>query len=299
MLSKRIRLSKQTLGIWHQSVQQDAANSLFAIAMAAALALHLGIFVLTKQIENSSTNSVPKQQSVRVELRTPMSNTNAAVKKPAPEIKDKIDSPKRLRTLNSQSRSKAKTEIEIPTTVYEPPPQESQQLSGLKLPEERQSPLLPSGSLDFIEKQRMLGEVLGAGAVAGDLEIPDIVSEAKQNSEVRAIEYTFAGYFNSLSRRFVEAWGGVRTLPPQSHFDGKLGEFIEYDVVINRDGSLRKIVNVSAKREPYRDFTAVDELVREAFQAMFPFQPVPERIKNDPLVVRKRIQFVGFKYTLY
>lgn len=299
MLSKRIRISKQTIAIWHQSVQQDASNPLFAIAMATALALHLGIFILTKQLDTSSTNSVPKQQSVRVELRPPMSNTNAAAKKPPPEIIDKIESQKKLRTLNSQSPSKAKTEIEIPTTAYEPPPQESQQLSRSNLPEERQSPLLPAGNLDFIEKQRLMGEVLGAGAVAGDLEIPDIVSDTDQKSAVRATEYTFAGYFNSLSRRFVEAWGGVRTLPPQSHFDGKLGEFIEYDVVINRDGSLRKIVNVTAKREPYRDFTAVDELVREVFQVMFPFQPVPERIKNDPLVIRKRIQFVGFKYTLY
>lgn len=167
------------------------------------------------------------------------------------------------------------------------------------LPEERQSPLLPSGKLDFIEKQRKLGEVLGAGAVAGDLEIPDVVSELNEKSGIRTTEYTFAGYFNSLSRRFVEAWGGVRTLPPQAQFDGKLGEFIEYDVVINRDGTLRKIVNITAKREPYRDFSAVDDLVGEVFRAMFPFQPVPERIKNDPLVVRKRIQFVGFKYTLY
>ena len=165
--------------------------------------------------------------------------------------------------------------------------------------EERASPLLPAGHKEFLEHQRQLGNTIGAGAIAGDLDVRDVVAERDPNTPVNRTEYTFAAYFDSLSRRFVEAWGGVRTLPPQSRFDGKIGEFIEYDVVINRDGSLRKIVNITARREPYRDFSAVDELVVGVFKSMFPFQPVPERIQNDPLVIRKRIQFVGFKYTLY
>ena len=298
MLSKRIRLSKQILAIWQQSVQSDAPRWSFFGATATAALLHLGIFFVAQRIENSSTQSTPKQQSVRVELRSPKrgsENTN----QPSPINEARAVPLTQKRTLTvERSTSKSKSS-DRPTPKIAPSQPKVSTPAQPSLPQERQSPLLPAGKLDFIEHQRKIGEVLGAGAVAGDLEIPDVVSEQSNKEGVRITEYTFAGYFNSLSRRFAETWGGVRTLPPNARFDGKLGEFIEYDIVINRDGSLRKIVNMTAKREPYRDFSAVDELVSDVFQAMFPFQPVPERIKNDPLVVRKRIQFVGFKYTLY
>ncbi len=260
--------------------------------------LHLAIFLFAQRIENSSTQSRPQQQSVRVELR-PAKGVSESAAQPTPKSTIKSEPPKTKRNLTVDRSAGLSQPFQIPSSDIPPPQPKKYDSSQSALPKDRQSPLLPAGKFDFIEKQRKLGEVLGAGAVAGDLEIPDIVSEQNSKTGVRATEYTFAGYFNSLSRRFIEAWGGVRTLPPQAQFDGKLGEFIEYDVVINRDGSLRKIVNVTAKREPYRDFSAVDELVIDVFRAMFPFQPVPERIKNDPLVVRKRIQFVGFKYTLY
>jgi hypothetical protein len=297
-LSKRIRLSKQILDIWQRSVQSDASPWTLFATTAAALVLHLGALSLTHRIENASTQSSPQQQSVRVELR-PTKAVSQSVEQPAQKAKVKEVPVNKKRTLTVERSTGTNKPIEVVPSEFAPTQPDQRTPAQSSLPEERQSPILPSGKFDFIEKQRNIGDAIGAGAVAGDLEIPDIVSEQTENTGVRATEYTFAGYFNSLSRRFVEAWGGVRTLPPTAQFDGKLGEFIEYDVVINRDGSLRKIVNVTAKREPYRDFSAVDELVIDVFRAMFPFQPVPERIKNDPLVVRKRIQFVGFKYTLY
>jgi hypothetical protein len=300
VLSKRTQLSKQTLSIWHRSVQQDASTLTGLYSVSIAILLHLGFIVAARQFENASTQSAPKQQSVRVEIRSRPQESSNDINTPPTDRATELNTKPKPRVLSTaQSDPQKKThsvpkqsEPEKPATRSIPPPKR-------EMLSERQSPLLPAGKFDFIEKQRQIGEVLGAGAVAGDLAFPDVVTNEDPDSGVRATEYTFAGYFSSLSRRFAEAWGGVRTLPPQSQFDGKLGEFIEYDVVINRDGSLRKIVNVTAKREPYRDFSAVDGLVEEVFNAMFPFQPVPERIKNDPLVVRKRIQFVGFKYTLY
>jgi hypothetical protein len=304
LLSKRVKLSNQVVRIWTGTMCRDSSSQQTIAALCIALLLHGSLYFLSGRIRNTSTESSPKQESVRVNiapaparrekvapLKDPRSESRKSKKSaPIPQIltsKEEAAANKTAPTVATLSKESAQ-----PVTSDTPPPSSS-------LLEPRKSPLLPSSKSDFMERQRKLGEVIGAGAIAGDLDVPDVVSEQDPTNPVRRTEYTFAGYFDSLSRRFVEAWGGVRTLPPHARFDGKVGEFIEYDVVINRDGSLRKIINLTAKRQPFRDFSAVDELVGGVFQSMFPFQPVPERIQNDPLVIRKRIQFVGFKYTLY
>lgn len=305
LLSKRPKVSKQVLLIWRESVTTESTPLHTVVSLSLALILNLIFLALPSRIKSTSTEQTPKQESVKVSIA------------PARQEKEAIATPQRSQSV---PRKQLKTSIpkvltsEIPAenppsdqpVAPQSPPQNSEskvpsssQSAQSSLLDERRSPLLPAGKFEFLERQRKLGDAIGAGAIAGDLEIPDVVSEQDPLNPIRKTEYTFSGYFDSLTRRFVEAWGGVRTLPPQSRFEGKLGEFIEYDVVINRDGSLRKIVNVSARREPFRDFSAVDQLVMGVFKSMFPFQPVPQRIQNDPLVIRKRIQFVGFKYTLY
>lgn len=304
LLSKQVKVSKHVLSVWHQATGREVSSlrTLWSALMAALL--HLTILILTPQLKNSSTESAPQQQSVRVSLAPPPKNSISSTpnEKASAPPRRKQSTERKAQTLTAPSQEANETSQETLSNapvIPQASPQESSHDVSSSLMEERRSPLLPSGRADFTERQRRLGDILGAGAIAGDLEIPDVVTEDDPDRPIRKTEFTFAGYFDSLSRRFVEAWGGVRTLPSHSRFEGKLGEFIEYDVVINRDGSLRKIINITAKREPYRDFSAVDDLVVGVFKSLFPFQPVPDRIRNDPLVIRKRIQFVGFKYTLY
>ena len=305
MLSKRVTVSNQVLLVWRQTMSQDSSpvQTLFVICLISIF--HALLLTLPSRIKSTSTESMPKQESVRVRISPPKSSERSAQEeKPlesdaAMRRKSKKSTPQVLASERVESPSSDIPLVPEPQVEPLPSPKSAKPQSPSTLLEERQSPLLPSGKNDFIERQRKLGDTIGAGAIAGDLEVRDVVADADSSNPIRRTEYAFAGYFDSLSRRFVEAWGSVRTLPPQSRFDGKVGEFIEYDVVINRDGSLRKIVNISARREPFRDFTAVDELVMGVFKSMFPFQPIPDRIQNDPLVIRKRIQFVGFKYTLY
>ncbi|MEY4065882.1 MAG: hypothetical protein RIR26_2090 [Pseudomonadota bacterium] len=303
LLSKQVKVSKHVLAVWHQATGHEVSSSRTAFSVLLAVVLHLSILSLTSRLKNMSTESAPQPQSVRVSLaHAPQRAAASELQKPAAPAKTAQKSQRRTDVLTApQMDSESPQDESVPTVPFIPPPTSSPQSKPApsSLLEERHSPLLPSGVNDFVERQRKLGDVMGAGAIAGDLEIPDVVTEDDPDRPVRKTEFTFAGYFDSLSRRFVEAWGGVRTLPAHSQFEGKLGEFIEYDVVINRDGSLRKIINITARREPYRDFSAVDDLVMGVFKSLFPFQPVPDRIRNDPLVIRKRIQFVGFKYTLY
>ena len=155
--------------------------------------------------------------------------------------------------------------------------------------------LLPSINNTYLQDQRNMGQTLGEGPVAGD--IPDDLPPENVDPEKRAKiveqEYTYTGYFEMLKSRFSEAWGNTRILPPDATFAGVEGEYIEYDIVINKDGSLRKIVNITAKKQPNRDFKDVDTLVVDVFKVVFPL-PVPKRFKKDPLVIRKRIQFMGY-----
>ncbi len=305
MLSKRVTVSNQVLLVWRQTMSQDSSPVQTVIVICLISIFHALLLTLPSRIKSTSTESMPKQESVRVRISPPRSSERSAQEeKPlesdaAMRRKSKKSTPQVLASERVESPSSDIPLVPEPQVEPLPSPKSAKPQSPSTLLEERQSPLLPSGKNDFIERQRKLGDTIGAGAIAGDLEVRDVLADADSSNPIRRTEYAFAGYFDSLSRRFVEAWGSVRTLPPQSRFDGKVGEFIEYDVVINRDGSLRKIVNISARREPFRDFTAVDELVMGVFKSMFPFQPIPDRIQNDPLVIRKRIQFVGFKYTLY
>jgi hypothetical protein len=304
LLSKQVKVSKHVLSVWHQATGHEESSLRTLLSALMAALFHIAILILTPQLRNSSTESTPQQQSVRVSLAPAPKDSSPSTPKEKPSAvqKRRQSTEHKPQTLTAPSQEAEETSQETlstaPFTPQDHPQERSREVSS-SLMEERRSPLLPSGRGDFNERQRKLGDIMGAGAIAGDLEIPDVVTEDDSERPVRKTEFTFAGYFDSLSRRFVDAWGGVRTLPAHSRFEGKLGEFIEYDVVINRDGSLRKIINITAKREPYRDFSAVDDLVMGVFKSLFPFQPVPDRISNDPLVIRKRIQFVGFKYTLY
>jgi hypothetical protein len=103
----------------------------------------------------------------------------------------------------------------------------------------------------------------------------------------------------ALDQRFTDAWGGTRVLPPGSTFAGVVGELIEYDIVINRNGSLSKIINVTKQKQAHRSFADVDKLVADVFSNVFPLNPVPNRIREDPLILRKRIRFTGYQYSMF
>lgn len=162
--------------------------------------------------------------------------------------------------------------------------------------------LLPNSMSEYVAAQRRVGSVYGKGAVGGDVapeaEAP-VGFKAPDRQKVVVKRYDYAAYFLSLDRRFSDAWGGERFLPRGSTFVGNTGEFIEYDIVINRDGTLVKIINVSKQAQPDRDFSSVDALVHEVFSHVFPMEPVPARIRDTPLILRKRIQFTGYKYFMF
>lgn len=162
--------------------------------------------------------------------------------------------------------------------------------------------LLPQASPKLLDAQRNYGLTMGRGAVAGDVaetrgDAPDI-SEGVEKPRIIVREYPFASFMEAFNQRFAEAWGGTRQLPRDAHFQGIVGEYIEYDLLIGRDGSLKQVINVSARKQPERDFTAVDDAFLEVVDSVLPY-PVPERLLVDPLIIRKRIMYTGFLYQLF
>jgi len=140
---------------------------------------------------------------------------------------------------------------------------------------------------------------MGEGPIAGATEDTEVMPDPKNRAVVVAKEYSLEHYYDNLERRFSDAWGSERTLPPGSTFDGVVGENIEYDIVINRDGTLRKIVNISALRKPWRRFDDVDRIVLDVFSNVFPMESIPSRVLKDPVVIRKRITYTGNRYSIF
>lgn len=159
--------------------------------------------------------------------------------------------------------------------------------------------LLPNSSSEFLGKQDKVTDSLSDGAVTGDISDDtasgDPRAQFRTKQKIVQVDHTYDGYVMQMSKRFSEAWGGTRVLPVDS-FQGVAGELIQYDVVINRDGTLRKIVNITALNQEGRNFESVDKLVATVFKAVFPFNPIPSRIDRDPLVIRKAIRFTGNHY---
>jgi hypothetical protein len=162
--------------------------------------------------------------------------------------------------------------------------------------------LLPQSNKAYMEAQRDKGELLGNDTAANEelLPVPETPSQGKVfKPKIVTTEFSTLAYRIDLERRFADAWGGVRILPSFTRFVGKVGELIVYNVVVNRDGSLRRIVNVSAIEQAGRDFSPVDNLVQDFADSVFPINPIPNRIREEPFVVKWAIRYMGAQYSFF
>jgi hypothetical protein len=167
----------------------------------------------------------------------------------------------------------------------------------------RLAKLFPSASQDYLRQQRDVGYDRGRDQADSEdfLPLPDAPEKlrGRERPAVVATEFSTLAYRIELERRFSEAWGGVRYLPRGASFVGNAGELILYNVIINRDGTLRRIVNVSALEQGNRDYSAVDRLVQEFADSVFPLNPIPDRIRTEPFIVRWPIRYGGFHYSFF
>lgn len=304
--------------------------------LLTAVLVHLFVFWLAQVLpskkvfdtEQSLSNSKNQHRTTRVTFIDPThsSTHEKGDPEPQPYPNAPVDSPVITGPSTSARRAQPKTsELTKPSTTAARTRQDSTHsptqpilVPGQKEPlADKEAPqdsmvgigfsknlrdLLPNSESEYVASQRRIGTVYGQGAVGGDIDTDSsapVGYKAPKKGEVNITRYDYAAYFAALDQRFSEAWGGTRFLPRGSTFVGSAGEVIEYDIVIHRNGALSKIINVSKQKQKNRDFAAVDNLVHEVFSHVFPLSPIPARIKEDPLILRKRIQFTGYQYFMF
>jgi hypothetical protein len=218
--------------------------------------------------------------------------------KEAIAISSKSFEGKKLKILQPEARKSSKNEEAMPEDNKKNLEQKEFNPNSVDIAApQRNSKLYPSENLSATQQS--------LGSDSGSEDLPDspkvtesetIVDAGPVRNKIVETEYSSDDYKMKLSRQFAEAWGPVRTLPYGS-FVGSIGELIEYEVWLNRDGSLVKVVNLSQLRNPYRDFKAVDELVERFYDIVTPMAPIPDRIKTVPFRLRMSLRYGGLNYS--
>lgn len=271
-----------------------------------AFVLHLFVAIVMWNIKMPQENSMPLvSESGGVKVSIPL---NSLAQPTAPAASSaKILSKSKVQSLTAPRIPKEvpTPDVEPQATTVTPTPESSQMLPPLQ----QSSPfspnlsyLLPQSNKAYMDTQRDKGEHFGEEGVHNEevLSGPGVSSQEKLvRPKIVTTEFSTLAYRIDLERRFAEAWGGVRMLPSFSSFVGKVGELIVYNVVVNRDGSLRRIVNVSAIEQAGRDYSSVDSLVQDFADSVFPINPLPSRILEEPFVVRWAIRYMGAQYSFF
>jgi TonB family protein len=137
--------------------------------------------------------------------------------------------------------------------------------------------LLPNSNMNYASNQKNVGQGENGGLESGDdLDYGTPVS-------VSTTEYKYTAYFDGFLRQLKDVW----SYPAEAARAGMQGEAV-YDIVLNRDGTVRKVIRVRTS-----GYEPLDKEVERAVVAAGPYNPVPSRIEKDPLVIRIR-----FIYTL-
>lgn len=275
---------------------QQASKAETAIFVVLAVAFHcVAVWVLSvlpqKKVEMSS-GATASQATVRVSVLNKKSDIPLGIKRAEPQV----HKTKTKGIVVSQTAPRIPVELHSEELNAVPKADENSVPSSAAAPMSR---FLPQSNTAFLERQQRIGAASG-DVLANEDVLPETQGEeVSERPNVVTTEFSTLAYRLELERRFADAWGGTRMLPPYSRFSGRVGEIIVYNVLINRDGSLLRVVNLSALEQSDRDFSAVDLLVRDFADSVFPLNPIPERIRITPMSVKWSIRFMGYQYSFF
>ena len=144
-------------------------------------------------------------------------------------------------------------------------------------------------SSELIKEAKQYGDIIGEGAKVSE---NSVASYGSPDDGETIYNGDYVAYYNGVRRQFSRKWGGVRLL--YGGFVGIPGEMINYNILLDRDGNVIKIVNASAKlkKNKFRDFSAVDALVETVFESM-QAKPVPRYIETIPFIIGIGIYYQG------
>lgn len=281
---------RDTLDQWERYFSSAKRPSRLVLWFVVALVLHVfGALLLTtissKDILDAQTPAKKNPISVRLKGAETLSSPPRPSKSQPPTASDRAQrmerprlkhpAPRPLVTDNPQAKNKIVVEKPVEAPKAEPT---KEALSvGPQLISPKFRSLLPNSNLAYSNFQQSLGQKANDDIVGED------GGDGSAPVDINTREYKYVSYFDGMIRQIENVW----VYPQEALRAGMQGQAI-YDIVINRDGSLKKVVGVTSS-----GFLPLDREIERAVQSAGPFNPIPERIKQDPLVVRVR-----FTYTL-
>jgi hypothetical protein len=182
-------------------------------------------------------------------------------------------------------------------------PHEKKKDSPASIPKEPQKTetngidaFLPNSSSSYVDQLRK--DSYNQQQIEGDSgDIPVIGDDLAPRNGPKIVE-RYAVRDMSLyqfSQEFKERFSGIwnsqeRWVPPSSPL--RPGDIVYYKLYIKGDGSLQKFENLSHKKKPEKDFSAVDKMIAEVVAQVFPMT-VPPRFAQNLVTEIIAIQVVG------
>lgn len=303
--------------IWLYPQKQD--NLFYVIALS--IFLHISCFYLLsfikpeilkplKEISSESApinirftdgkmpQSSPNHDSSNKKLRItniPKNHSGGVISDNNPNSKSKAFVPENLLTPEWEARKNP--------FLSKLPPHEKKKDSPVSIPRKLQKieksgidAFLPNSSSSYIDQLRK--ESLKHQQIEGDSgDIPVIGNDLAPRNGPKILE-RYAVRDMSLyqfSQEFKERFSGIwnsqeRWVPPNSPLHP--GDIVYYKLYIKGDGSLQKFENLSHKKKPEKDFSAVDKMIAEVVAQVFPMT-VPPRFAQNLVTEIVVIQVVG------
>lgn len=271
--------------------------------VVAAHALVAAAVIWLVKVLSPSIDAGGGSEQVQIRLVPPPAPSPAPARKPAPSSsvlarRDPAPNRKAPRIAVPTPPEETVREETVPTP--EPPREEATPTPPTPRGSAFES-FLPNGNFAYRNEQRQKGQDTASAPANDDLFKPRPGGDPlgnRQKPRVEVNEMNGLAYRMAIGDRVSETWGPMQYLPPDMEFKGKQGEVITYRVYINRDGTLRHVRNVNEDREPWRDFTAIDYVVTDVLDRVFPVAPVPNSIADDPLLFELPVRWMGESHSL-
>lgn len=247
------------------------------------------------QISNSSPTKVLPDKKKKTTF-IPKNHSGGVLSDNNPNSKSKVLVPESLLSPNNEAKKNPFISKRNPTNKDRDDP------ASISKNRERGSPangldsFLPNSSSSYIDQLRK--NTQNNQKIEGDSgDIPVVGDDLAPRNGPKVIERFSVrdlGLYQ-FSQEFKEKFSGIwnsreRWVPPSSPL--RPGDIVYYKLYIKGDGSLQKFENLSHKRLPQKDFTAVDKMIEEVVSRVFPMT-VPPRFAQNLVTEIVAIQVVG------
>ena len=118
----------------------------------------------------------------------------------------------------------------------------------------------------------------------------NIKNHLENSKSLPLLESPLFAFEKQFNEKFHKVWGPIRYGPQKTTFNAVIGEFIIFDVYIDKKtGVLIKVINISEQNDLYRDYKDINHVFNSVVKDMFPY-PLSSHIvkyidENDNAII--------------